>query len=89
VKRMFSIREVAEQIGVSESTVRTMTERCIIPHYRIGTGRGAIRISSDDLEVYLARQRRETVPDRIPQPRHRVLTLPRDGKPCPHFGPGK
>jgi excisionase family DNA binding protein len=81
---LLSIRDAAKLLGISESTMRTMTERCIVPHYRVGTGRGAIRISSDDLEVYLACQRHETVPDRIPQRRSRVLTIPH-GTPSRHF----
>jgi excisionase family DNA binding protein len=82
---LLSIREAAKLLGISDSTMRTMTERGLIPHYRVGTGRGSIRISSDDLEVYLACQQREAPADRRPQPRARVLTRLPDGKPMTRF----
>jgi excisionase family DNA binding protein len=87
---LLTIRQVAELLRLSESTVRTMVERRIIPVYRVGTGRGSIRISRDDLRVYLENQREERSEpvrsDRL-ELRPKGLTRRPDGKPLRHFLP--
>jgi excisionase family DNA binding protein len=80
-----TIRQVAELLRLSESTVRTMAEQRIIPIYRVGTGRGSIRISPDDLHVYLENQREERPEPVRAAPRPRVLTRRPDGKPLRHI----
>jgi excisionase family DNA binding protein len=51
--RHFTVREVAEQLGIAPTTVYAMCQRKLIPHVRLGTGRGAIRISEEALAEYL------------------------------------
>lgn len=57
---MLTVREVAERIKLSPSAVYLLVERKQIAHHRLGGQRGAIRISEQDLETYLAICRVET-----------------------------
>ena len=50
---MFTVNEVAAKLKVSRSTIYNAIEAGIMPHYRIGQGRGAIRISDEQLERFL------------------------------------
>ena len=46
-------KQVAEQLNISDRTVRLLCQRRLLPHARIGVGRGTIRIKQADLESYL------------------------------------
>lgn len=52
-KRLLKVNQVADQLSVSQSTVYSLCDRGDIPHLRVGTGRGAIRIDPDDLQRFI------------------------------------
>ena len=59
-KPLLTIREVAGLLRVSEKTVRNLINRGHLPHYRIGVGRGAIRVSEEALADHLAQSEAAT-----------------------------
>jgi excisionase family DNA binding protein len=66
-----TVKQVAEQLSVSEGTVRNLCACGELPHRRIGVGRGCIRVSEEDLKEYLERKRvggRKAPPDPRPKP---------------------
>lgn len=52
--KFYTVQEVADRLGVVPATIYALCQKKVIPHVRVGTGRGAIRISEEGLEVYLA-----------------------------------
>jgi len=56
---LLTIAEVAEWLRVSRTTVYQLVDSGVLVAHRIGAGRGALRVSEDDLEDYLARVRQE------------------------------
>jgi len=52
--QLLTVRDAAAILKVSCSLVYQLVAAGKLPCYRIGTGRGAIRIRSDDLETYVA-----------------------------------
>ncbi len=75
--RMFTVREVAMRLRVSPSLVYQLVEAGKLACHRIGTGRGAIRISLLDLDAYLqeCRSERHTPMPKPPRPRLKHLKL--------------
>ena len=55
-----SIKEVAEILAVSESTIRSMIRAKELPAIRTGPTKRTVRIARSDFEAYLAHAR--TVP---------------------------
>lgn len=45
---LLTVAEVAERLGVSDTTIRQAIRNREITHYRIGIGRGTIRINESD-----------------------------------------
>jgi excisionase family DNA binding protein len=76
-----NVRQAAEQLEVSPSLVYALCARGKLGHHRVGLGRGAIRITDDDVRAYRdatrveARADRPAVraPARAPAPRRRTL----------------
>ena len=50
-----TIRETAARLEVSESLVYGLISSRKLGHYRLGNGRGRIRVSDEHLAEYLAR----------------------------------
>ncbi len=50
---MLSVKDVAERLNVSSSIIYGLVDAGQIVCHRIGIGRGAIRISEEDLARYL------------------------------------
>jgi excisionase family DNA binding protein len=75
--RLLTVREVATTLRVSPSLVYQLIEAGKIACHRIGTGRGAIRVSSADLDAYLqgCRSERQTPVPKPPRPRLKHLKL--------------
>lgn len=48
-----TMREVAEQLGVSERTVRNFIKSGDLPHSRIGPSGKTVRIALADLQAYM------------------------------------
>jgi excisionase family DNA binding protein len=52
--RLLSVHAVAEQLGISDKTVRRMITAGELPVHRVGH---LLRVSQDDLAVFLAQRR--------------------------------
>jgi len=75
--RLLTVREAAEILRVSLSLVYQLVETRKLACHRIGGRRGAIRISEDDIQDYLAAcryDRQEQSPE-PPRPRLKHLKL--------------
>jgi excisionase family DNA binding protein len=55
---LLTIAGVAEFLKISESTVRRLQQRRLIPFFKVG---GSIRFTKSDLVSYLEQQRVETI----------------------------
>jgi excisionase family DNA binding protein len=55
--KTMDIKQAAERIGRSEITLRRMIAKKEISHRRIGSGRGLIELTEDDVQDYLERRR--------------------------------
>lgn len=53
-RRLLSVREVADELGVAPTTVYAMCHQKLILHTRVGSGRGTIRIPEESLAAYLS-----------------------------------
>jgi excisionase family DNA binding protein len=62
---MFTVKQVAEQLSVSVTCVYQMISQGRIACHRIGLGRGAIRVASEDLTAFVESCRREEKPNQI------------------------
>lgn len=54
--KLFTLREVAEALQVSEKTIRRLVSRGDLVGFKVGD-RGQLRVKSEDLEAYLERHR--------------------------------
>ena len=50
---MLTPTDVATALNISRSLVYVLVERGKLPHHRIGTGRGSIRVAEDDVAEFL------------------------------------
>jgi excisionase family DNA binding protein len=48
-----TVREVAEILRVSSATIYALCGNGKLPHIRVGSGRGAIRIRQEDLDAFI------------------------------------
>ena len=48
-KTLMSVKEAAAELGVSRSSIYGLVKAGQLPAYRVGLGRGTIRIEKDDL----------------------------------------
>lgn len=55
--KLLTVRESAERLGCSEGLVYLLCAERRLPHVRLGTGRGTIRISEDDINEYVKNSR--------------------------------
>lgn len=51
--RLLTVRESAERLGCSEALVYLLCSERRLPHVRLGTGRGTIRIVEDDINEFV------------------------------------
>lgn len=74
---MHTVRQVAEQLNVSESIVYALIDAGRLACHRIGVGRGTIRIAREDLDAYLAscREERGDEPHPARRPRLKHITI--------------
>lgn len=54
---LFTVKQVAEILGVSKGCVYALIDAGKLDHHRIGLGRGTIRISDQELDAYLDESR--------------------------------
>lgn len=73
---MYTVRQIAEKLNVSESNVYALVASGRLGCHRIGNGRGVIRISEQALQAYLTGCRgQEGVKPKTPRPRLRHIRL--------------
>jgi excisionase family DNA binding protein len=63
-----TVAEAARRLEVTPSLVYRLCRRGMLPHARVGVGRGAIRISEADLAAFLGRRRVGFAEERAPAP---------------------
>lgn len=68
---MLTVQQTAERLNVSPQVVYALCSSGKLPSYRIGLGRGAVRVSEDDLAEYLESCRQNA------KPRKQSRTLPK------------
>ena len=51
--KLLTVRESASRLGCSEALVYLLCSQRKLPHVRLGTGRGTIRIPEEELEAFL------------------------------------
>lgn len=61
---LLTVKNVAERLNISPSCVYQLVESGQLAHHRIGLGRGAIRVTEDDLTNYLDQVRHHASGDR-------------------------
>lgn len=57
---MFTVKQVAEQLNISATCVYQLVSTGKLACHRIGIGRGAIRVSEDDLRAFISASRNES-----------------------------
>lgn len=57
---LLTVRQVADRLGLSQSSVYQLIESRQLAHHRLGTNKGAIRVSEADLLAYLNACREST-----------------------------
>ena len=74
---LLTVKEVAERLRVSRTCVYQLVERGKLVCHRIGLGRGAIRVSIEDLAAFVERCRdsRSTERETSPRPAKRLKHL--------------
>ena len=55
--KVLTVRESAERLGCSEALVYLPCAERRLPHVRLGSGRGTIRIAEDDINEYVKNSR--------------------------------
>lgn len=74
---MLTVRDVATRLNLSRQCVYSLIRGGKLKAYRIGTGRGAIRVSEEDLSRFLAACRESTTaePKRVRRPSLKHINL--------------
>ena len=65
---MFTVKQAAERLRVSLSTIYNLVESGRLHCHRIGLGRGAVRITEDQLQAYLKSTEQRGDRDVPPEP---------------------
>lgn len=66
---MLTVKQVAERLGVSKAQGYALCSSGKLPHHRMGNGRGAIRVSEEQLAAFLGASRFKP-PAELPVLRH-------------------
>jgi excisionase family DNA binding protein len=69
-----NVKQAAARLEVSVATVYTLVAAGKLKHYRIGNGRGVVRIAEEHLAEFLERAEPEAAPP-APAPRVRLKHL--------------
>jgi excisionase family DNA binding protein len=59
---MLTVAEVAKRLSVSRNTVYQLVQRGDLVAHRVGLGRGAVRVTPEELDAFLARSRQAPPP---------------------------
>ncbi len=74
---MLTVREAADRLRISVSLVYQLVESRRLAHYRVGTGRGCIRIAEESIDEYLAQCLQGTVIKKPAIPKKRLKHIRR------------
>lgn len=55
VKKLLKVKDAAHRLNVSGGTIYSLCQQGLLPHVRIGVGRGAIRIDEGELDDFIER----------------------------------
>ncbi len=74
---LLTVRDTADRLNVSRNCVYQLVEAGKLPCHRIGIGRGAIRISEEDIRQFLesCRQEKHEEPRKAPRRKLKHLKL--------------
>ncbi len=64
---MKSVKEIADYLNVSQAVVYRLIESHLLSAHRIGVGRGTLRISEKQLQMYLDSTSTESLPAPTPK----------------------
>ncbi len=67
-ERLLTVKELASYLGLSLPETYKLLQSNAITHYRVGVGRGAIRIRESDVDLFLEK-RKQGPAVLIPPPR--------------------
>jgi excisionase family DNA binding protein len=70
-----NVKQVASRLEVSSATIYSLIASGRLRHYRIGNGRGVVRISEDQLADYLRSAEPTVMPTSTSLPRIRLKHL--------------
>ncbi len=56
---MLTVKQAAERMNCSPATIYQLCAAKLLPHSRVGLGRGVIRIAETDIDVYFKARRVE------------------------------
>ncbi len=62
---LLTVKQAAARLQCSPATVYQLCALKILPHSRVGLGRGVIRIAEGDIHAYLTSRRTEPEPIRL------------------------
>lgn len=76
-QKLLTVKEVARFLRLSLAETYRLVNTKSLTHFRVGPGRGAIRISELDVTAFLEnrRQGRDILPREIPSPRRNTKPL--------------
>jgi excisionase family DNA binding protein len=67
---MYTLKELAKLLKVSDSFLYARVAEGSLPHYRLGNGQGGIRVSEEQLQEYLRGRERSRPREEEPPLRH-------------------
>jgi excisionase family DNA binding protein len=70
IPKTLTVRQVADRLGISRALCYALCSSGKLPHHRFGNGRGAIRVSEDQLAEFLEATRFRPRADGLPELRH-------------------
>jgi excisionase family DNA binding protein len=70
-----NVRQVASRLEVSIATIYSLIASGRLRHYRIGNGRGVVRVSEEQLADYLKSSEPTVMPTSVYPPRIRLKHL--------------
>ncbi len=72
---LLTVAEAADQLAISASLLYQHVQSGRLAHYRLGAGKGAIRICPNDLATFLQSMRNEAQRKSSPAPKPKATAL--------------
>jgi excisionase family DNA binding protein len=71
-----TVKQAAQRLEVAPSTVYALCAAGLMPHHRVGLGRGVIRIDEADVRDYIEARRRVAATPPVPEVARLVAPVP-------------